>query len=109
MSDNANPNRQIKIKTVREHNPTSTSKGTEQNVLAPEHLGPGACSSEILGIGQPSNVNAITGKHYFINYFINLTSVIGSIIFIPRKSYLLRISCIDPASISVLLTKNFLH
>src|SRR6218665_1405137 len=101
------PTGKIKIKTVREHNPTSTSKGTEQNVLAPEHLGPGACSSEILGIGQPSNVNAITGKHYFINP----TSVIGSIIFIPRKStkYLLRISCIDPASISVLLTKNFLH
>jgi len=29
------------------------------------HLGAGACASEILGVGQSSNVNTITVMHYF--------------------------------------------
>jgi len=37
----------------------------EQEVWGQGRLGAGACTSEILGVGQSSNVNAITGMHYF--------------------------------------------
>jgi len=61
-------------------------------------LGAGACASKILGICQSSNVNATTGMHYFhqSNFFF------GQQHFHPEKIYLLRIICIDPASISVM-------
>ena len=61
-------------------------------------LGAGACASEILGVGQSSNVNAITGTHYFhqSNFYFRQHH------FHLEKIYLLRINiCIDPASISV--------
>ena len=56
-----------------------------------------ACSNEILGVGQSSNVCAITGTHYFhqSNFYFKHHY------FHPEKIYLLRIVCIDPASISV--------
>jgi len=38
---------------------------TEQDVWALGCLGAGAYASEILGVGQSSNVTAISGKHYF--------------------------------------------
>ena len=60
-------------------------------------LGAGACASELLGIGQSSNVIAISGKHYFHQskfYFRQHH-------FHSEKIYLLRNFCIDPASISI--------
>jgi len=61
-------------------------------------LGAGTCASEILGILQSSNVIAISGKHYFhqSNFYFRQHHH-----FHPEKIYLLRIFCIDPASISV--------
>src|SRR6218665_3373566 len=54
------------------------------------------CASEILGVGQSSNVIAISGKHYFhqSNFYFRQHHH-----FHPEKIYLLRIFCIDPASI----------
>src|SRR6218665_1767765 len=68
----------------------------EQDVWAPERLGAGACASEIHSVGH-SNVYAITGTHYFhqSNFYFKHHH------FHPEKIYLLRIVCIDPASISV--------
>jgi len=60
-------------------------------------LGTGACASEILGAGQSSNVNAITGMHYFhqSNFYFRQHH------FHPEEIFLLRIFSIDPASIFV--------
>src|SRR6218665_4124236 len=69
----------------------------EQDVWALGHLGAGASESEILGIGQLSNVYAITGTHYFHQSNFNFKHHH----FHPEKIYLLRFVCIDPASISV--------
>src|SRR6218665_3694982 len=71
--------------------------GSEQNVWAPGRLGAGACASEILGVGQSSDAYAITGTRYFhqSNFHFKHHH------FHPEKIYLLRIFCIDPASISV--------
>ena len=57
----------------------------------------GACASEILGVWRTSNVNVIAGTHYFhqSNFCFRQYH------FHPEKIYLLRIVCIDPASISV--------
>jgi len=60
-------------------------------------LGAGASASEILGVGQLSNVYAITGTHYFHQSNFNFKHHH----FHPEKIYLLRIVCIEPASISV--------
>ena len=70
---------------------------TEQDVWAPGRLGAGACASEILGVGQSSNVYAIKGTRYFhqSNFYFKHHH------FHREKIYLLRIVCIDPASISV--------
>src|SRR6218665_2067196 len=69
----------------------------EQDVWAPGRLGASACASEILGIGQSSNVYAITGTRYFhqSNFHFKHHH------FHSDKIYLLGICCIDPASISV--------
>ena len=69
----------------------------EQDVWAPERLGAGACASEILGARMTSNVYVITGTRYFhqSNFHFKHRH------FHPEKIYLLRIVCIDPASISV--------
>jgi len=63
----------------------------EQDVLAPGRLGAGACASEIRGVGQSSNVYAITGTHYFhqSNFYFKPHH------FHPEQIYLLRIVCID--------------
>jgi len=37
----------------------------EQDIWAPGRLGTGACASEIHGVGQSSNVYAITATDYF--------------------------------------------
>ena len=88
-----------------------------QDVWVQGGLGTGACASEILGIGQSSNVNATTGTYYFhqSNFYIRWHH------FHPEKIYLLRIFCIDQASILVkeglfeskqhrpTLTNNSLH
>src|SRR6218665_912943 len=70
---------------------------SEQDFWAPGRLGAGAWASEILGIGQSSNVYAITGTRYFhqSNFCFKHHH------FHLEKIYLLRIFCIDPASISV--------
>ena len=70
---------------------------TKQDVWMEEHFGAGACTSEILGIGQSLNVNATTGTHYFhqSNFYYRQHH------FHQEKIYLLRLCCIDPASISV--------
>jgi len=69
----------------------------KQDVWAQGHLGAGAFASEILGVGQLSNVNAITGTHYFhqSNFYFRKHH------FHPEKLYLLRNFSIDPVSISV--------
>src|SRR6218665_3081034 len=75
----------------------SMGDATEQDIWAPGRLGAGASASEILGVGQSSNVYAITGTHYFhqsIFYFRQNHCH-------TEKSYLLRIGCIDSASTSV--------
>jgi len=61
-------------------------------------LGVGACASKILGTGQSSNVNAITGIHYFhqSNFYFRQHHFSYR-----EKIYLIRIFCIDPASISI--------
>ena len=62
------------------------------------HLGTGACASEIIGVGQSSNVTAMSGKHYFhqSNFYFRQHH------FHPEKIYLLReIFSIDLVSISV--------
>src|SRR6218665_2262536 len=60
---------------------------------------PGACASEILVVGQSSNVGltAISGKLYFhhCNFYFRQHH------YYPEKIYLLRIFFIGPASISV--------
>src|SRR6218665_53295 len=55
------------------------------------------CASEILCVVQSSNVYVITLTHYFhqSNLYFRQHH------FRPEKIYLLRISCIDPASSSV--------
>src|SRR6218665_2275850 len=69
----------------------------EQDVWAPGRLGAGAFASEILGVGQLSNVYAVTGAHYFhkCNFSFKHHH------FHSDKIYLLRFVCIDPASISI--------
>jgi len=78
-------------------------KNSEQDVWAPEHLGAGACASEIVGVRHTSNVYVITGTHYFhqSNFYFKQHH------FHQEKIYLLKISCIDPASISV--KKDYFH
>src|SRR6218665_3556847 len=66
-------------------------------VWAPGRLGAGASASEILGVGQLSNVNAITGTHYFYQSNFNFKHHH----FHPEIIYLLRFVCIYPAPISV--------
>src|SRR6218665_3196391 len=68
-----------------------------RDVWAPGRLGAGACASEILGVRQSSNVYAIQGTSYFhqSNFHFKHHH------FHPEKVYLLRICCIDSASISV--------
>jgi len=56
----------------------------------------GACASEILGVRHTSNVYVITGTHYFHQSNLHFKQHQ----FHLEKIYLLRISCIDPASIS---------
>ena len=70
---------------------------TEQDVSAQGRFGAGTCAREILGVGQSSNVIAISGKHDFhqSNFYFRQHD------FHPEKIYLLRIFCIDPASTSV--------
>jgi len=66
-----------------------------RDVWSQGRLGAGACASEIFGVWQSSNVNAITGTHYYHQsgfYFMQFR-------FHPEKIHLLRIACIDPASI----------
>src|SRR6218665_3938873 len=58
-----------------------------RDIWAQGRLGAGACASEILGVGQSSNVYAISGKHCFhqSNFYFRQHRLY------PVKIYLLRI------------------
>ena len=69
----------------------------EQDVWAPGRFCASACASETLSIGQSSNAYAITGTRYFHQSNFHFKHHL----FHPEEIYLLRIFCINPASIFV--------